>query len=98
MATSLASSVDSSAIVRIAYSERGQKLFVTFSAGTYTYFDVPREVYEAFMAAASKGAFFNTRIRDRYDFKAPQNWAAHRDARLAARYVSMRPRRPALRP
>ena len=98
MAFPLASPVNSSAIVRIAYSERGQKLFVTFSAGTYTYFDVPPEVHVAFMAAASKGAFFNTRIRDRYDFKAPQNWAAHRDARLAARYVSMRPRRPAPRP
>jgi hypothetical protein len=98
VASPLASSVDSSAIARIAYNERGQKLFVTFRAGTYTYFDVPREVYEALMAAASKGAFFNTRIRDRYDFKAPQNWAVQRGAKLAARYVSMRPRRPALRP
>ncbi len=50
------------------------------------------------MAAPSKGAFFNHQIRDRYDFKAPQTWTGQREARLAARYVSMRPRRPAPRP
>ena len=98
MPSAIATLVDSSAITRIAHSERRQKLFVTFRAGTYTYFDVPREVYEAFIAAPSKGAFFNHQIRDRYDFKAPQSWVAQRDARLAARYVSMRPRRPAPRP
>ena len=92
-------SVESAAVLRIAYNERGRKLFVTFrETGSYTYFDVPREEYEAFLASPSKGAFFNERIRDRYDFKAPQSWGAHRDARLAARYVSVRPRRPALRP
>jgi len=91
--------VESSVFVRVAYSERAQKLFVTFrETGSYTYFDVPRDVYDGLMAAPSKGTYFNERIRDRYDFKSRRSWAAHRDARLAARYVSMRPRRPAPRP
>ena len=59
--------VDSSAIVRITYDDRTRTLFVTFVSGrTYAYDAVPRRVYEAFLAAPSKGEFFNGRIRDSY--------------------------------
>ena len=77
MVSPLVSPVDSSAIDRIAYRVRGRKLFVTFRAGTYTYFDVPPEAYEAFMASPSKGSFFATEIRNRYDFKVPQGEAVN---------------------
>ncbi len=77
MVSPVASSIDSSAIDRIVYNARGRRLSVTFRAGTYTYFDVPPEAYEAFMAAPSKGAYFNTEIRNRYDFKTSQSWAAN---------------------
>jgi hypothetical protein len=32
----------------------------------YDYFDVPREEYDAFLDASSRGAYFSANIRDRY--------------------------------
>ena len=36
---------------------------------TYVYEDVPREVYDALLAADSAGAYFNAYIRDCYRFR-----------------------------
>jgi lysyl-tRNA synthetase class 2 len=59
--------VSSSAIRRIDYEPGLRKLLVIFQeTGAYTYFDVPRPVYEEFLDAPSKGQFFNEKIRDRY--------------------------------
>ncbi|MDF2813174.1 MAG: hypothetical protein K0S56_4205 [Microvirga sp.] len=59
--------VISSAIQRIEYDAGARKLHVVFhETGAYTYYVVPRSVYEAFLNAPSKGQFFNERIRDRY--------------------------------
>lgn len=59
----------SSAVSRIDYSAPARTLHVTFTSGrTYSYFGVPAEVYFQFCRAASKGEFFNTMIRDRYEF------------------------------
>lgn len=59
--------VASSAILRIEYESGTRILHVTFrETGSYRYFDVPRAIYEEFLAAPSKGQFFNERIRDRY--------------------------------
>ncbi len=59
--------VSSSAIKRIEYDAGLRKLLVIFlETGAYTYFDVPRPVYEQFLDAPSKGQFFNDKIRDRY--------------------------------
>lgn len=45
----------------------GQVLVVTFTTGRrYAYVGVPQDVYDAFLAAESKGAFFNEHIRDSY--------------------------------
>lgn len=58
---------DSSAIRRIDY-EAGE-LSVWFTSGEhYVYFGVPEKVYEAFLAADSKGGFFAEHIRPRYRF------------------------------
>ena len=80
-------SVGSAAVSRIAYNERDRKLFITFrETGTYTYFDVPREEYEAFVASPSKGDFFNDRIRDRYDFKGQRLRPPHHNSGSVRRY------------
>lgn len=43
---------------------------MTFVTGrVYEYVDVPIEVAASFQSAFSKGTFFNTYIRDRYDFR-----------------------------
>lgn len=59
--------VISSVIQRIEYEAGARKLHVMFrETGAYTYYGVPRPVYEAFLNAPSIGQFFNERIRDRY--------------------------------
>jgi hypothetical protein len=66
----------STAIQHFGYDEAARELHVTFvGGGTYTYYQVPKQVYAAFRAAASKGRFLNAFIKDRYDFR--------RHARLA---------------
>jgi lysyl-tRNA synthetase class 2 len=61
--------VESSAIARIGYREAARELDVTFITGrAYVYYDVPRHVYRAFLAAESKGTFFNEEIRDIYRY------------------------------
>ncbi|WP_447761568.1 KTSC domain-containing protein [Sphingopyxis panaciterrae] len=35
-------------------------------SGTYFYFDVPEELFDGLCSAASTGAFFNERIKDRF--------------------------------
>ncbi|WP_305699374.1 KTSC domain-containing protein [Phenylobacterium sp.] len=62
--------VDSDAISEIAYDARRGRLVVRFRGGkTYAYRDVPAGVHEAFIAAESKGRFFQDEIRDRYGFE-----------------------------
>jgi len=57
----------STAIRAIHHDEKSRTLRVTFVSGAvYDYEDVPREVYEAFKAAPSKGRFFAYRIRPKY--------------------------------
>jgi hypothetical protein len=56
-------------ISEIAYSAESCQLTVTFVTGrVYRYYKVEPEVAEAFRIAASKGRFFNLRIRDQYRF------------------------------
>ena len=59
--------VQSSFIKAIAYYEPLKLLEVKMKNGkTYTFGDVPESVYEEFMQSPSKGAFFNSVIRDKY--------------------------------
>jgi len=58
--------VASTAIAAIAYSPEAA-LDVEFTSGaTYRYFAVPAQLVHEFLAADSKGVFFNRRIRPRY--------------------------------
>lgn len=64
--------VNSSAISRIEHDAATGYLDIWFtgSGGPYRYYGVPRSVYEAFLAAWSKGTFFNMHIKDRYSARA----------------------------
>lgn len=60
----------SSLVQRAIYDPAKATLAVTFTTGrTYLYFGVPAELYEDFLAAESRGQFFNWRIRDQYEFR-----------------------------
>jgi hypothetical protein len=60
----------SSAIADIQYDPRRERLAVIFVNGRICeYVDVPTEVAASFQSAFSKGTFFNSYIRDRYDFR-----------------------------
>ena len=59
----------SSAIQAIDYDAQRAKLLVQFVSGErYVYVGVPGEVHRSFVAAPSKGRFFQHQIRDRYPF------------------------------
>ncbi len=60
----------SASIASIQYDQERQRLVVTFVTGrVYEYIDVPHYVAKAFRSAFSKGTYFNTYIRDRYDYR-----------------------------
>jgi hypothetical protein len=62
--------VSSEAILRISDPADPRGLVVTFTTGkTYQYFEVPPEVHRAFLAASSKGTFFNEQIRGFYRYR-----------------------------
>ncbi|MES2119616.1 MAG: KTSC domain-containing protein [Pseudomonadota bacterium] len=57
----------STVIRRFAYDPGRHQLWVEFVTGRrYVYEDVPDEVANTFRSAFAKGAYFNTRIRDRF--------------------------------
>ncbi len=58
--------VESSLLSSIGYWSDGT-LELKFRSGvSYRYFAVPETVVEAFLAAESKGAYFNRHVRDRF--------------------------------
>ena len=62
--------VESLAIDEIGYDADRSTLFVRFAhGGWYSYFAVPKSLYEAFVAAQSHGAFFQGQIREHYPYR-----------------------------
>jgi hypothetical protein len=62
--------VSSSSIAAIGYADDAETLEVEFVTGTvYRYRGVDADVYENFRQAPSKGAFFNTHIKDAYPWE-----------------------------
>jgi lysyl-tRNA synthetase class 2 len=60
---------DSSVIQSADYDPEARTLDVAFTTGRhYRYFDVPESEYGGLITASSAGAYFNTHIRDQYDF------------------------------
>jgi hypothetical protein len=59
--------VDSSSLRSIGYDRSTRALEVEFLNGTvYRYHDVPAELWTAFRGAASKGQFFQHRVREQF--------------------------------
>jgi len=59
--------VTSSTIHSIGYDEKSQILEVEFkSGGIYQYLNVPKSVFDRFMASPSKGKYLAQFIKDRY--------------------------------
>lgn len=59
----------SSVITAFHYHTDQEQLDIRFVSGwLYSYFDVPRQLYEAMKASPSKGEFFNRHIRDHFRF------------------------------
>jgi len=61
--------VESSLLSSIGYSS-DQTLELKFRSGvSYRYFAVPGTLVEGFIAAESKGAYFNRHVRDRFPYQ-----------------------------
>jgi hypothetical protein len=63
--------LDSSSLLAVDYFPERNVLRVTFreSGKTYDYQNVPAEVFDGLMNAASKGSWFNEHVRDSYRFE-----------------------------
>jgi KTSC domain-containing protein len=87
------------AIAAIEYDPERERLTVSFVTGCiYEYVDVPAEVVASFRSAFSKGMFFNSYIRDRYDFRKIAAARAKRTVRHdTGRDRKMAPRQPSSR-
>jgi hypothetical protein len=57
--------VNSTAIARIEWVNGTLSIWF-HESGRYDYYNVPEHIYDAFLRASSKGAFFNDHIRDRF--------------------------------
>lgn len=61
--------VDSSNIEAIGYDDDAQELHVRFLSGaSYIYHDVPRQIFDDLMHAASKGSFLNREVKGVYRY------------------------------
>lgn len=59
--------VDSSNIEAVGYDAENTELHVRFiKSGTYVIRNVPQEVFDQFLAADSKGSFYNRVIKPNY--------------------------------
>ena len=53
----------------VGYEARRQILEIEFQSGAvYQYWDVPQKVHEDLISSESKGQYFNSEIRDDYEF------------------------------
>ena len=61
--------IESKAITSIGYASAEQRLEVRFhDGGVYEYRDVPPDMHQQFLVAASKGQYFNNTIRGRFAY------------------------------
>jgi hypothetical protein len=62
-------SVQSSLLATVVYHRSESILVLEFRDGaSYQYFDVPAEIYTGLLAAESKGSYFNSQIRDCFQY------------------------------
>jgi hypothetical protein len=61
--------VDSTMMYAVGYDEEQGTMDVVFYRRIYRYFGVPREVFEALVAAESKGKFMRANVIGQYEFE-----------------------------
>jgi hypothetical protein len=62
--------VESSNIEQVGYDGDAMELHVQFkNSGLYVFSEVPEHIYQALMAADSKGSFFNREIKKLFKFE-----------------------------
>ena len=67
--------LESSSLASVKYDAASETLEVEFQTGrAYQYLQVPRSVYEALLAAPSKGRFLVSEIRARFPFVPIQGY------------------------
>ena len=60
--------VESSNISKIGHEE--DTLYVQYKSGvTYKYKEVPKALYEEFLAADSKGRFMNSKVKGKFEYE-----------------------------
>jgi lysyl-tRNA synthetase, class II len=60
-------SLNSSVLSMAEYDDEAQTLDLTFNSGrTYTYHDVPKDVYDGLVSSSSPGQYYNSQIKDIY--------------------------------
>jgi len=60
---------DSSLLKAAAYHDKSAVLELAFHSGAvYCYFGVPARIYHQLLRAESKGRYFNSHIRNRFNF------------------------------
>ncbi len=61
--------VDSSNIERIAYNPPTKEMFIEFGhGGVYKYTRVSRRTFNSFKDASSKGEYFHSKIKGKFDY------------------------------
>jgi hypothetical protein len=68
-AQSVYTALDSSVLAAAAYAMDGTLELQFRSGAIYLYFAIPPAVFEQLIAAASKGAYFNRNIRNRFRYQ-----------------------------
>jgi KTSC domain len=61
--------LQSTTLAAVAYDPATGQLSLQFRSGSiYVYFGVPQAIHHDFMAAPSKGAYFNRHIRNQFPY------------------------------
>lgn len=65
----------SNVIQAVGYDDELETMYIRFKTGVYEYYDVPEEVYRAFLSAPSMGKFFHNSIRKTYVYNVSKKYA-----------------------
>lgn len=61
---------DSSCCTEVGYDFSSRELVIVFPSGeTYIYYDVDRFTFGAFVASSSMGSYFNTNIKNKFNYE-----------------------------
>ena len=59
--------VKSSNVIAVGY--KNGNMYVEFASGHYEYDNVPKEVYDGFLASESKGKYMWANVRGKYEYR-----------------------------